>query len=359
MLFSGAASDSDGQLVQWRILFGDGTEPWVGTAAPVSVPHQYETAGRFVARLVVSDDGGTTATVTQTVAATTHPNEPPEAALAVPPVVGEAPLAITASDDGSTDPDGTVVQYAIDFEGDGAPEWSGPAPPFDVAHEYAIPGDYLVVLTVEDDEGAPASTSRAVSVTPPPALAVSKSGVDFGGSARSTTFDTTNAGGGDLNWTCTPSTTWITVSPTSGTNGGTVTVTVDRSALDGGTHTGSVAVSSNGGSTIFSVSLSMGGAQLDVTPTSLHLLEADSSATLRIANTGGGVLSFDCQASAAWLSASPATGTGAATITLTPDRSALSAGTHAATVSVTSDGGATDVSVLVDVAMGRLGLVIE
>ncbi len=67
------------------------------------------------------------------------------------------------------------------------------------------------------------------------------------GQPRTWTFEITNCGGGTLDWTVSDNHPWITVSPTSGTGAGTVTVTINTAGLSPGTHTGTVTVESNGG----------------------------------------------------------------------------------------------------------------
>jgi len=70
------------------------------------------------------------------------------------PLVGET---VTFTDD-STD-DGTIVSQDWDF-GDGGTD-TGAAP----THTYDAAGDYSVVLTVEDDEGATATSTQTVTVS--------------------------------------------------------------------------------------------------------------------------------------------------------------------------------------------------
>jgi PKD repeat protein len=67
---------------------------------------------------------------------------------------------LTCSFDGtdSWDSDGSVISYAWDF-GDGSSE-TGPL----ASHTYASPGTYVVRLTVEDEDGAPGTSFRDVSV---------------------------------------------------------------------------------------------------------------------------------------------------------------------------------------------------
>jgi len=88
-----------------------------------------------------------------------HRNRPPVARLSVSPTTGAAPLAITASGNGSTDSDGTIVQYDWDF-GDGTAA-SGPT----AQHAYATVGEFTVKLTVTDDQGAKGAASATVTAT--------------------------------------------------------------------------------------------------------------------------------------------------------------------------------------------------
>jgi hypothetical protein len=71
------------------------------------------------------------------------------------------------------------------------------------------------------------------------------------GQTRDWSFDITNCGAGTLTWTVSDDQSWITVTPPSGsttTESDAVTVTIDTTGLGSGvTHTGTVTVSSNGG----------------------------------------------------------------------------------------------------------------
>ena len=88
----------------------------------------------------------------------------PQAALALSPESGPAPLTVSA-DAGGSDPDGDALGYELQW-GDGATA-EGQAPESSLTHKYAEPGLYLVQLEVDDGYGITDSTSRLISVGAP------------------------------------------------------------------------------------------------------------------------------------------------------------------------------------------------
>ena len=89
----------------------------------------------------------------------TIPNQPPVAKLSVSPASGPAPLAVSASTTGSSDPDGSIVSSTINF-GDGSASVNATT----ANHTYSTPGTYTVTATVTDNLGASASTTTTISV---------------------------------------------------------------------------------------------------------------------------------------------------------------------------------------------------
>ena len=85
----------------------------------------------------------------------------------------------------------------------------------------------------------------------PPSLSVSPASLAFNGpqggaSPAAKTIAVSNGGGGTLDWTASESASWLSISPSSGTNNGTITVTPSTSGLAAGTYTTDVTVSAGG-----------------------------------------------------------------------------------------------------------------
>jgi PKD repeat protein len=98
---------------------------------------------------------GTSVAHTTTVALTVTANQPPLAAL----TLSCSGLTCSFDASGSRDPDGSITSYAWDF-GDGS-NASGQSPT--TTHTYQQPGAYSIRLTVTDNDGATATTSRTVT----------------------------------------------------------------------------------------------------------------------------------------------------------------------------------------------------
>lgn len=87
-------------------------------------------------------------------------NQSPVASLTLDRASGAAPLTVTASTTGSSDPDGTIASTTIDF-GDGSAEVSGTSS----GHTYNAAGTYTVTARVTDNGGLSATATKAVTVS--------------------------------------------------------------------------------------------------------------------------------------------------------------------------------------------------
>jgi len=85
-------------------------------------------------------------------------NQQPVAVASADIYSGKTPLVVTFDSSASTDPDGTIVGYTWDFMDGGSSTETNPL------HEFTVPGNYLVSLTVTDDQGMQASSSIDITV---------------------------------------------------------------------------------------------------------------------------------------------------------------------------------------------------
>ncbi|MFN7149971.1 MAG: PKD domain-containing protein, partial [Microthrixaceae bacterium] len=229
--FDGSGStDPDGSIASYDWDFGDG-----GTSTEASPTHTYVAAGSYVAQLTVTDDDGATGVATQVIEVA--PNLAPSASASATPTTGKAPLVVTFTGSGSTDDDGTIESYAWDF-GDGATSTEA-----DPSHTYLLPGSYLAVLTVTDEDGgvdtATVTIEVAANVAPtavanatptaglaPLTIAFSGSGsTDGDGTIESYAWD---FGDGNSSGAADPTYTYSS----TGTYTATLTVTDDDGATD-------------------------------------------------------------------------------------------------------------------------------
>lgn len=115
------------------------------------------------------------------------PNEPPIAVIKASPTSGAIPLTVHFDGTASTDPDGTIVNFAWDF-GDrtyGTGE--------SITHTYNESGIFNVILTVTDDDGAKDQDIVTIIAGNPPPKAVIEAVPTSGWLPLTVTFDATRS----------------------------------------------------------------------------------------------------------------------------------------------------------------------
>jgi len=150
-----ASSDPDGSVSSYAWNFGDGTS---GTGA--AAWHRFAAAGTYAVTLTVRDNDGASNSASQTITVGTAA-QPPVAAFTYSPsspIVGQAVLLNAQS---SYDPDGTIVSYRWDLDGNGTDDMSGSLGQV----TYQSVGTVLVRLTVIDDDGLSSTMTRPIAVS--------------------------------------------------------------------------------------------------------------------------------------------------------------------------------------------------
>ena len=151
--FTDGSADSDGTVSGWQWNFGDGS-----SSSQRNPSHTYAAGGEYTVTLTVTDNLGAQGSASKRVTAGTPANLPPTATFASSCAGLECGFT-----DGSSDSDGSLTDWQWDF-GDGSS--AGEPNP---SHVYASDGTYTVILTVTDNEGVEAFTSKQVTVgTPAP-----------------------------------------------------------------------------------------------------------------------------------------------------------------------------------------------
>jgi len=189
-----------------------------------------------------------------------------------------------------------------------------------------------------------------------PVLAVSQSSVSFSATQGSGTnpspvsVNVSNTGGGNLSFSTSSDSSWLSVTPSSGTAPQTLQVSAALGSLAAGTYTGHITVSATGAensaSTItatFVVSTVPATPALSVSPTSLTFSATEggsnpAASSVNITNSAGGSLTFTASSDSSWLSVSPTSGSAPGTLQISATLGALTPGTYTGHITITAAG---------------------
>ena len=173
-------------------------------------------------------------------------------------------------------------------------------------------------------------------------LKLSQETLDFGNDNTTLTLDIKNTGAATLNWQISEDVSWLQCIPTSGSTsaGGTssVIVNVDRTGLSRGNYSQTLAVSSNGGSAVVKVNVSVQGLLVNITPEELDFGPTTTSLSLTLTNTGSQSVSYTLTPSNSWIKPSKTSGMftfGSDVITVAVDRAGLNTGDYSGTLKLT------------------------
>jgi len=155
--FNASASfDPDGSIASYQWNYGDG-----GTDVGPVRWHQFVSGGTYSVTLTIVDDDGLSSAATQSITVG-QAQQPPVASFTYSPLSPQVGQTITLNASSSFDPDGTLVSYRWDLNGDGITDASGPFGQV----SFASPGGVVIRLEVTDDDGLSASTSQPIVIGP-------------------------------------------------------------------------------------------------------------------------------------------------------------------------------------------------
>jgi YD repeat-containing protein len=163
--FTSASTDPDGPVASQSWDLDDDGQFDDGTGATAS--RSFAKSGSYTVRLQVVDPDGMSSVASEVL---TVGGRPPVASFTVSPqsVITGQPATFDAI--GSTDPDGSVVRYQWDLDGNGVYETDTLTNP-KTSRFYGSPGNVVVGLLVTDDDGKVSSTQRTITVKPAPPFA--------------------------------------------------------------------------------------------------------------------------------------------------------------------------------------------
>ncbi|EDN69470.1 WD-40 repeat protein [Beggiatoa sp. PS] len=148
--------DADGSIVnyEWAI-----NGQLVKSGNPAT--HTFTAFDEYLVQLTVTDNKGITETVQKNIKII-PPNQAPVALFTTTPAVGQAPLTVilNAQDSFDPDPSGEIVNYEWNVNGQKLVGMMA-------STLLTVVGEYAVVLTITDNQGATAQIQKSVNVTTP------------------------------------------------------------------------------------------------------------------------------------------------------------------------------------------------
>ena len=149
------ASDStapDGSIETYSWDFDDGA-----TGSGMKISHTFN-QGTFSVELEITDEDGNTDISSATIDVTEPNSESTVASFTANPTDGAAPLDVAFDASDSFDPDGSIETYSWDF-GNGVTDAGELA-----SNTFYSGGEYVVTLTVTDDEGEEHTATETIVV---------------------------------------------------------------------------------------------------------------------------------------------------------------------------------------------------
>lgn len=154
--------------------------------------------------------------------------------------------------------------------------------------------------------------------------------------------------GGTLIWTASSDSSWLTASPSYGTTPATLQAVVNSSALNGGTYSGTITVTSLGATNVtqtinVSLTVVVPPPTIFPAPSSMSFVAvsgqpAPPAQALSVTNAGLGSFSYTLSSNASWLLVSPTSGSTPGVSNVSVNQTGLASGSYNANVTITAPG---------------------
>jgi len=158
LMFQDESSDADSEIVSWLWTFGDGDETDEHHAT-----HSYSTFGDYIVGLQVTDTQGDIGLQTRSISIA---GRLPIPVLSFSPEIPSEGEMVLFDASESLDPDGVIVSYQWDFDGDGVYDAQGPEQ--SASYTYQSGGQYAPQVTILDDQSEAMSRKGSVKVNAAP-----------------------------------------------------------------------------------------------------------------------------------------------------------------------------------------------
>ncbi|MDP3830819.1 MAG: carboxypeptidase regulatory-like domain-containing protein, partial [Ignavibacteriaceae bacterium] len=165
---------------------------------------------------------------------------------------------------------------------------------------------------------------------------------------------------GNIAWQITNNQQWMTITPISGSTSNEtdiITVSINRSNIDYGNHSGLITIESNYGNkqiSVIVVKSNPNAPQISVTPLNLDFDSSQTTLQLTIRNTGANVLNWAAISNANWLTISTTSGgltsSSPTVLTVAINRVGLNPNVYHGAINFTSNGGSQSVIVQMKVS---------
>lgn len=185
------SSDPDGIIAKYKWNFGEqgSSTNTISSSSSSTASHTYTKSGTYIVSLTVTDNSGRTGTTTSSVRINAVPT--------VSFTYSNTGTTVTFNAEKSSDPDGTISNYAWTFGDSGSPSNTASGATSSTTHTYPAVGTYSVSLTLTDNDGATSSQTQIIRVNAAPIASFTKT---ISGRTVAFTSTSTDSDGGIVNY---------------------------------------------------------------------------------------------------------------------------------------------------------------